>query len=320
MTQIFDNAVASLRLGIEDFKTGNDDRMLSAARNYYAGLLLLAKECLVKEVPKADAMEVIGAKFKPKPDGEGGVVHVPEGYTTVDLNQLKKRFNDFGLNWPNADIKKLQEFRNDLEHLHLKEPVSLLKEAIASSFPMIVDFFAILKENPKSHLKTAWDTVLSEHKEFVKAQKACVESLEKVEWPANVCRLDRLSCPSCKSSLVGQENVDNISHKNVVGICSQCGEEIDFAAMMQIIVEASYGYNTYSIVKDGGEPPVTACPECSEETYVEEGEVSVCFNCGESVAGECAYCNQSVSVNDWHYEYSDLCSYCGHMAEKAMRE
>jgi hypothetical protein len=127
MTQIFDNAVASLRLGIEDFKTGNDDRMLSAARNYYAGLLLLAKECLVKEVPKADAMEVIGAKFKPKPDGEGGVVHVPEGYTTVDLNQLKKRFNDFGLNWPNADIKKLQEFRNDLEHLHLKEPVSLLR-------------------------------------------------------------------------------------------------------------------------------------------------------------------------------------------------
>jgi len=105
MTQIFDNAVASLRLGIEDFETGNDDRMLSAARNYYAGLLLLAKECLVLKVPKAEAMEVIGAKFKPKPDGEGGVVHIAAGYTTVDLNQLKERFKDFDLNWPNADIK-----------------------------------------------------------------------------------------------------------------------------------------------------------------------------------------------------------------------
>lgn len=320
MTQIFDNAVASLRLGIEDFETGNDDRMLSAARNYYAGLLLLAKECLVLEVPEAEAMEVIGAKFKPKPDGEGGVVHIPAGYTTVDLNQLKERFKDFGLNWPNADIKKLQQFRNDLEHLHLKAPVSSLKEAIASSFPMVVDFFAILKENPKSHLRAAWGTVLSEHKEFVKAQAACVESLENVEWPADVYRLDRLSCPSCRSSLVGQDDVDNTSHREVVGLCSQCGEEIDFVTMMHLIVEASYGYDTFSIVKDGGEPPVTTCPECSEETYVEFGGVSVCFSCGESVAGECARCSEPVSVNDWHYEYSNLCSYCGHMTEKVMRE
>jgi hypothetical protein len=320
MTQIFDNAVVSLRLGIEDFETGDDDRMLSAARNYYAGLLLLAKECLVQTVPAADAMEVIGAKFKPKPDGVGGVAHVPAGYTTVDLNQLKERFKDFGLAWPNADIRKLQRFRNDLEHLHLKEPVSALKEAIASSFPMIVDFFAILKENPKAHLRAAWDTVLTEHKDFVKAQAACVESLEIVEWPADVSRFDRLSCPACSSSLVGQEDVDNTDHENVIGKCSQCGEEIDFLAMMLLIVEASYGYDTFSIMKDGGEAPVSTCPECSEDTYIEEGDVSVCFNCGESVAGECSRCGESVSVNDWHYEYSNMCSYCGHMTEKAMRE
>jgi len=144
MTQIFDNAVASIRLGIEDFEIGTDERMLSAARNYYAGLLLLAKECIVQRAPDADAMEVIGAKFKPEPDGDGGVVHVPDGYATVDLAQLKKRFKDFGLDWPDADIGKLQRFRNDLEHLHLKEPVSALKEAIASSFPMVVDFFGTL--------------------------------------------------------------------------------------------------------------------------------------------------------------------------------
>jgi len=195
MTQIFDNAVVSLRLGIEDFETGKGDRMLSAARNYYAGLLLLAKECLVKTVPAADAMEVIGAKFKPKPDGKGGVVHDPDGYITVDLNQLKKRFKDFGLAWPDADIDKLQLLRNDLEHLHLKEPISVLKEAIASSFPMIVDFFAILNEDPKAQLGASWNTVLSEHMAFMKVQNACVESLEIVEWPADVSRLDRLSCP-----------------------------------------------------------------------------------------------------------------------------
>lgn len=69
---IFDNAVASITLGIEDFCEGTDARMLSAARNYYAELLLLGKECLVPTAPDADPMEVIGAKFEPVPDGDGG--------------------------------------------------------------------------------------------------------------------------------------------------------------------------------------------------------------------------------------------------------
>jgi hypothetical protein len=141
MSEIFENAITSIVLGIEDFETGSDARMLSAARNYYAGLLLLAKECLVRTVPLADAMEVIGSKFRPMPDGAGGVSYQVEGYATVDLRQLKERFKAFGLAWPKADVDKLQRFRNDLEHNHLNEPVSALGEAIASSFSMIVDFF-----------------------------------------------------------------------------------------------------------------------------------------------------------------------------------
>ncbi len=85
MSDIFENAIASIKLGIEDFETGNAARMLSSARNYYAGLLLLAKECLVRAAPDADPMDVIGAKFKPKPDGDGGVEHEVIGYTPVDL-------------------------------------------------------------------------------------------------------------------------------------------------------------------------------------------------------------------------------------------
>lgn len=105
MSEIFDNAITSIVLGIEDFETGTDERMLSAARNYYAGRLLLAKECLGRAAPKATAMEVIGAKFKPKPDGDGGGDHEVVGYTTVDLAQLRDRFKDFKLPWPNADVK-----------------------------------------------------------------------------------------------------------------------------------------------------------------------------------------------------------------------
>lgn len=109
MSEIFDNAISSITLGIEDFRTGTDRRMLSAARNYYAGLLLLAKECLLRAAPDADAMDVIGTNFKPKPDGAGGVLYEVQGYNTIDLGQLQNRFKDFGLPWPNADIKKLQK-------------------------------------------------------------------------------------------------------------------------------------------------------------------------------------------------------------------
>lgn len=320
MSEIFDNAITSIVLGIEDFETGTDERMLSAARNYYAGLLLLAKECLVRAAPKADAMEIIGAKFKPKPDGDGGVEHEVEGYATVDLNQLKARFKDFGLPWPKADINKLQRFRNDLEHYHLKEPVSALSEAIASSFPMVVDFFSILDEDPQTELASVWGTILEQREAFEKVQKKCFDSLENVDWPAEVSNLDRMACPNCGSSLVGQSDPDNESREQVVGKCYQCGEEIDFEKMMEMVVAASYEDDAYIRAKQGLSSTIADCPECGAPAYVETGEVSVCFVCGESVSGECARCGNGIDVNEYNSDYPGLCSYCAYVSEKTMRD
>lgn len=320
MSEIFGNAITSIVLGIEDFETGNDERMLSAARNYYAGLLLLAKECLVRTAPKADAMEIIGAKFKPKPDGDGDVEYEVEGYATVDLNQLKVRFKDFGLPWPKADINKLQRFRNDLEHYHLKEPVSALSEAIASSFPMVVDFFNILDEEPQTELASVWKTILEQREAFEKVQKNCLDSLENVNWPADVSDLDRMACPNCGSSLVGQSDPDNENHEKVVGKCYQCGEEIDFEKMMVIVVTASYEGDAYIRVKEGLNSSIADCPECGAPAYVETGEVSVCFVCGESFADECARCGDGIDVNEYNFDHSGLCSYCAYISEKIMNE
>ena len=320
LSEIFENAITSIVLGIEDFEMGSDARMLSAARNYYAGLLLLAKECLVRAAPKANAMEVIGAKFKPKPDGAGGVDHAVVGYTTVDLAQLKERFKDFKLPWPDADIEKLQRFRNDLEHYHLKEPVSALGEAIASSFPMVVDFFGILGEDPQSHLADVWDTILERRAAFEKVQKQCLDSLERVDWPAPVSDLDRMACPNCGSSLIGQADPGNEDREHVVGKCFQCGDEIGFETMMEMVVEASYEVDAYIRAKEGMNSSIADCPECGVSAYVETGEISVCFACGESVSGECVRCGAGIDVNEYNFEYPNLCSYCAHMSEKVMRE
>lgn len=319
MSEIFSNAITSIALGIEDFETGTDVRMLSAARNYYAGLLLLAKECLVRAAPKANAMEIIGAKFKPKPDGDGGVDHEVVGYTTVDLAQLQTRFKDFGLPWPKADINKLQRFRNDLEHFHLREPVSALGEAIASSFPMVVDFFNLLEEDPQTKLAGVWDTILEQREAFERVQQRCLDSLQNVDWPAEVSRLDRLACPDCGSSLVGQADPDNDDHEHVVGKCHQCGEEIGFEKMMEVVVTASYEIDAYIRAKEGLDSSIATCPHCGVDAYVENGEVSVCFACGETL-DDCTRCGTRINVNEYNHDHPELCSYCAHMWEKVMRE
>src|SRR3546814_8776110 len=82
MSGIFTNAVESIKMGIEDYAQANPARALSAVRNFYAGVLLLGKEVLIRAAPLANADDIIGAKYTPVPDGTGGVTHVIEGYQT----------------------------------------------------------------------------------------------------------------------------------------------------------------------------------------------------------------------------------------------
>ncbi len=128
---------------------------------------------------------------------------------------------------------KLQKFRNDLEHHHLKEPASALQEAIASSCPMVVNFFGTLGEDPQEDLMEVRDTILAEEKAFAKIQEKRIASLENVNWPAPVCRLDRPSCPACSSSLIGQRDPENAEHGHVDGKCHRCGGFIGFETMMR---------------------------------------------------------------------------------------
>ena len=84
-------------MGVEDFQQQDHDRDISAVRNFYAGVLLLAKEALVRAAPEADPNVVIGAKLKPIPDGQGGIEMEQVGHTTVDFQQTGDRARVFGI-------------------------------------------------------------------------------------------------------------------------------------------------------------------------------------------------------------------------------
>ena len=46
MNPLLKNAVVSIQLGLKDFASDDERRIISAARNLYSGVLLLCKEVL----------------------------------------------------------------------------------------------------------------------------------------------------------------------------------------------------------------------------------------------------------------------------------
>jgi hypothetical protein len=118
MNTLFDNAVQSIQLGVEDYQANDPRRALSAVRNFYAGVLLLAKEVLVRAAPNADPDDVLGARYKPMPDGTGGVSFEPATSQTVDFATLGSRFKDFGLRIDRAALTDLNRIRTQIEHYY----------------------------------------------------------------------------------------------------------------------------------------------------------------------------------------------------------
>ena len=87
MSHLFDNAIQAVQLGVEDYQNDDPKRAVSAVRNFYAGVLLLAKEVLVRQVPKASPEDVISANYKPVPDGKSSIIYTPETFRTIDFTQ-----------------------------------------------------------------------------------------------------------------------------------------------------------------------------------------------------------------------------------------
>src|SRR3954467_2940312 len=95
--ELLDNAIESIQVGVEDYRSGTRPRLLSAVRNIHAGILLLYKEALRRESP-ADSNDVLlMAKNLPSRDSIGKVTIVGVGRKTVDTQQIKERFQGLGI-------------------------------------------------------------------------------------------------------------------------------------------------------------------------------------------------------------------------------
>lgn len=322
MPSLFENAIASIRMGVEDYRQQDSDRDVSAVRNFYAGVLLLAKETLIRKAPLADAQLVIGARLKPVPDGQGGIEMAKVGHTTIDFQQIADRAADFGISLDHQALRALNKIRNDMEHHYTSESATAIRAAISKGFPVVASLFRQLSEEPAACLGDAW-TVMLETKELYDQELSDARStLEKIQWFSPSITPELFKCEHCQSELIEQVESDNEQQNAAELRCRTCGEELDMVEMIERALESVYGTDTYIRYKDAGEDgPIYDCPACERSTLV-EGEDG-CANCGESLDydSECGRCGAGITIQDYLDGLDEgLCGYCSYMYEKIMRE
>ena len=79
-----DNAIVSIQLGLEDYESEDERRIVSAARNLYAGVLLLCKEVLRRRSPPGSNDILIRTRTKAITETDGSVRLVGAGKKTID--------------------------------------------------------------------------------------------------------------------------------------------------------------------------------------------------------------------------------------------
>jgi hypothetical protein len=321
MSGLFENAVISIQLGVEDYQANDARRAISAVRNFYAGVLLLAKETLVRTVPEANADELLAAKYKPVPDGNGGVEFIQDGGTTIDFVTIGRRFKDFGLMIDRDALESLNRIRNDIEHFYTDKPKEAVREAVARAFPVVVQLFRQIGEKPREHLGATWEIMLATRALYEAELAGCRGTFAKVKWRSGTIGGKGLACSSCGSALVRQEDAANADQARMNLNCRACGEDLEVGDAIEATLAKVLAGESFIRAKDAGEDgPIFSCTECGKDTYIdfEEG----CANCGHQYEDvECARCGNLLSMDEIiHGDSTELCSYCSNMMEKIMRE
>nr|WP_260630681.1 hypothetical protein [Pseudomonas syringae]UVN18192.1 hypothetical protein pPsy0462b_00047 [Pseudomonas syringae] len=143
--EILKNAVISIQLGVEDFVTSRDKpeqaaRALSAARNIYAGVLLLFKykiASLAATPEEAKALIYIPDAVLPHITGSGAIAWSPTPHprNTINTNGIEARLKSLGIYHDWGALRPLRDCRNALEHLHPTHPVSGIKRLLPHCSP-----------------------------------------------------------------------------------------------------------------------------------------------------------------------------------------
>jgi len=222
LDEILKNAIRSIQLGVEDYETScvleEDARAISAARNLYAGVLLLFKykiSSLAASPEQARELLYKPEKMQPERNASGLIEWRPTPHSreTIDASMIKSRLQGLGIYHDWRVVESLRNCRNDLEHLHPTAPASDIQRLIVDLFPMLQRFaHEELNTSPAELLGQAWKIMLREKSFYEQTQNDA-----KIQWqtaglpgPA-LDFLQTCMCEACRSTLLQpcKASIDN---------------------------------------------------------------------------------------------------------------
>ena len=309
---IFDNAIKSIQLALEDFSSNTEARLLSVVRNLHAGILLMYKSKLSALSPPESEEAFIKKDVLPKKLETGEIGFMGLGRKTVNAAEIRARFESLEVQTDWKRFEKISGLRNDIEHYCTGVHPDAIRGMISDTFVIIRDFMITeLSKDPKHELGDgAWGVLLTVSEVFDKERAYCEERLNSIDWESATLgeAISELTCVACGSALVMP-----VSDDRDAGIkCRSCGEVEQFESSAERALTNYLEWRNHVAVKDGGEEVLITCPFCREQGYVIDEEC--CAICGESCEHTCAMCANPIPVG----ELSDgsLCAYCQHMVDK----
>lgn len=319
MSSLLVNAVVSIQLGLEDFASEDERRVVSAARNVYAGVLLLCKEVLQRLSPPGSSDVLIRVKKKAARGADGFARLVGDGKRTIGRAEIEERFKELSISVDLSKLKRLADIRNDIEHMYPIVGPALIQEAISDAMPIIRSIIVSeFHEEPSVLLGAdAWAGMLRVATVFSEEHRRCRATLTGVDWRSDSLRSgqDELRCPSCRSSLLLNVNPDAAVISEIELLCSHCGNRPNADLVIEnALAEILFG-EAHEAAKEGGVSPVANCPGCGLETFVVSEDQ--CVICEFSLDGrECDICGQPIDVDEFEIGRGSMCSYHANLFSK----
>ena len=303
VNSIKDNAVLSIRLAVEDYKTGDPGRTISALRNITAGILLLYKEKLLRLSPPGSEEVLIKKRILPKLQGHK-LVFVGSGKTTVDRQEIQERFKSLNINVNWKRTEEILDLRNEIEHYRSDQVPSVMREVFGNAF-LIIDEFC------REHLDAipydlfgadVWEVFLEEERFLRSLQASIEESNRHIQWKTpdmqNVAC--RFKCAGCVSGLLRvtdyQADYESLEYQ-----CLSCGRKNSFDELIGDALGEAYYSDIYYTFKDIGENYLEECGNCMKDSFIpSEGH---CVVCGHQPYQVCETC-------DTEYAPGQYCKNC----------
>ncbi len=311
---ILKNAIDSIAVGLEDYSSSDQRRIISCTRNVFAGILLLFKHKLsILSTPNSDEA-LIKSKVLPVFDKNNHLEWKGQGSKTVDVQGIKDRFKSLNIDVEWQRIDKINDFRNDIEHYFTTQTHETIRVMLSNSFVIINDFIRKhLNADPKELLGAAAWTVLIEVNEVYEREKAeCLASLQSLKYFDDeiLTAFEKYSCDKCGSDLIFSP-IHGVDATSVDYICKSCEKKLPYEELVAEAILEHYSWDVYLSHTDGAESPLADCPECGGNYLYERG---ICVSCGYTSEHICHRCSSRIMPEE--LSTAPFCGYCAHLLSK----